>query len=191
MIPEPMGKAAGLIADSATTRSAIYRPTWTQRWFVIPILAHSGFSVTLSVGAVCIQALAVDKRLVCGVAQSPFASLRGVIHDYFREKFLLPFDFIPDAALRRSAQIAHFHVDSVCPLDDARRVFQPTMIVQGEADTKISPENGRRVYRSLASPSKQLYVVHGAGHDDIAGVGGSDYQQRIIAFFRQHLAAPG
>jgi pimeloyl-ACP methyl ester carboxylesterase len=141
--------------------------------------------------AVAIQALAIDKRLVCGVAESPFSTLREVIHDYFRQMFHLPVDFIPDAALKHSERIAHFVVDSVRPVDDARRILQPTMIIHGEADSKISPEYGKRVFDNLASPNKELYLIPMAGHDDLAAVGGSEYQRRILAFFNRHLISPG
>jgi uncharacterized protein len=137
--------------------------------------------------AVTIQALAHDERLVCGVAESPFATLREVIHDYFQQMFYLPLNAIPDAALKHSEQIAHFAVDSVHPVDDARRILQPTMIIHGEADSKIAPEYGKRIYANLASPNTELYLIPRAGHDDIAAVGGIEYQKRLAAFFRRYL----
>lgn len=137
--------------------------------------------------AVAIQALAVDRRLVCGAAQSPFASLREVIHDYFRQMFLLPLDFIPDAALERAERIAHFPVDSVQPEMDARKVLQPTLIIHGESDNKVASEYGRRVYENLASPERELYIIPAAGHTDLASVGGSEYQKRILGFFQEHM----
>ncbi len=137
--------------------------------------------------AVTLQAMANDKRLVCGVAESPFATLREVVHDYFRQMFIVPLNSIPDAALERSERIAHFTVDSVAPVLDARRILQPTMIVHGEADNKIAADCGRRVFDNLASPNKELYLIKDAGHNDLAAVGGSDYRQRIIQFFVRYL----
>jgi dipeptidyl aminopeptidase/acylaminoacyl peptidase len=141
--------------------------------------------------AVAIQALASDKRLVCGVAESPFASLREVVHDYFRRMFFVPMDSIPDAVLKRSEEIAHFRVDRVCPACDARNILQPTLIVHGEADNKISADQGRRVFDNLASPYKEFYLVKGAGHDDLAAVGGTEYRQRILLFLARYMAADG
>ena len=140
--------------------------------------------------AVAIQALAADKRLVCGIAQSPFASLREVIHDYFRQMFLLPVDFIPDAALKHSERIAHFSVDSVQPALDARRVLQPTLIIHGESDKKISSGYGRQVYENLASPNKELYLIPAAGHTDLAAIGGPEYESRLLRFLQKHVRRP-
>lgn len=140
--------------------------------------------------AVTIQALAVDKRLVCGVAQSPFASLRDVIHDYFRQMFLVPFYFIPDAALKYSERIAHFSVDSVQPALDARKVIQPTLIVHGESDSKVASQYGRTVYDNLASPQRELYLIPAAGHTDLARVGGTEYHKRVLGFFMNYMVRP-
>jgi len=138
--------------------------------------------------ATAIQALAADRRLVCGIAESPFATLRGVIHEYFRQMYFIPLNFIPDAALLRSERIARFQVDSVSPERDARKITQPTMIVHGSADRKISPQYGRRVYDNLASEHKEWFLVDGAGHSDIEKVGGAQYELRIIGFFRRYMA---
>jgi pimeloyl-ACP methyl ester carboxylesterase len=141
--------------------------------------------------AVSLQALASDKRLVCGIAESPFATLREVVHDYFRQMFFLPMTSIPDAVLKRSEQIAHFRVDGVCPACDARNILQPTLIVHGEDDNKIAADQGRRVFDNLASPYKEFYLVKGAGHDDLAAVGGLEYRRRILQFFARYMVADG
>jgi len=141
--------------------------------------------------ATAIQALAWDKRLVCGIAESPFATLRGVIHDYFRQMYYVPLDFIPDAALVYSERIAGFQVDSVSPEMDARRITQPAMIVHGSADRKISPKCGKLVFDNLSSQYKEWYLVQGAGHSDIGNVGGAEYEARIVKFFKTYLGTPG
>jgi uncharacterized protein len=137
--------------------------------------------------ATAIQALASENRLVCGVAESPFADLREVIHDYFRQMFFVPLDFIPDAALVNSERIAGFKVDSVRPESDARRITQPAMIIHGALDAKVRPEYGKRVFDNLASARKELYIVDGAGHDDVSSVGGAPYERRLVDFFNRYM----
>lgn len=141
--------------------------------------------------ATAIQALAWDKRLVCGIAESPFATLRGVIHDYFQQMYYVPLNFIPDAALVYSERIAGFQVDSVSPEQDARRITQPTMIVHGSVDRKISPRYGKLVFDNLRSEHKEWYPVQGAGDSDIGNVGGAAYEARIVRFFGTYLKRPG
>jgi hypothetical protein len=113
--------------------------------------------------------------------------LREVIHDYFRKMILLPLDFIPDAALKHSERIARFTVDSVQPALDARKVMQPTLVIHGESDSKVASRYGRAVYENLASPQKELYLIPVAGHTNLARIGGSEYQKRILEFFVKHM----
>lgn len=69
-----------------------------------------------SLGAsVAVQGMAISQSIVCGVVESPFATLREVIHDYFERQFLLPIHAIPDAALTHSERIANFRLIAYNP----------------------------------------------------------------------------
>ena len=138
-------------------------------------------------GAVTVQALAIDERLTCGIAECPFASLRQITHDYFKRMFFLPLTSIPDAALARSETIARFTVDSVRPEESAFRVSQPTMIVLGLNDERISVEYGKAVFANIRSHNKIWYPISGAMHNDVFAVGGEKYHQAIIDFFNRNL----
>jgi fermentation-respiration switch protein FrsA (DUF1100 family) len=133
--------------------------------------------------------MSVSQRIVCGVVECPFASLREVIHDYFTRQFLLPINAIPDAALANSERIANFVVDSVQPEVSARRIVQPIMVVHGLADEHINPEHGKRVFANVASNLKVWYPIEGGTHNDLARVGGRPYRDALIAFFSRHLSA--
>ncbi len=137
--------------------------------------------------AVAIQAMATDKRIACGVAESPFADLRQVIHDYFARMFFIRADFIPDRALVITQQIAHFAVDSVQPAVAARSITQPTMVIHGLKDDRINPAYGRLVFEHLASQTKEWYPVPAAGHDNVRRVGGAEFDQRVSLFFLRNL----
>ena len=191
MIPGPTERVEASTARSDTLRNVTFLPTSTQLLHDIRTPPHLALWEIHMELAVTLQALAIDKRLLCGVAESPFATLREVIHDYFRQMFFVPLNAIPDAALKHSEEIAHFAVDSVRPVDDARTILQPTMIVHGETDTRsrLSTEDGYSL--NLASPNKELYLIPEAGHNDLADVGGSEYQGRILAFFNRYLVRPG
>jgi uncharacterized protein len=137
--------------------------------------------------AVAIQAMAEDPRLACGVIESPFASLRDVIHDYFARMFFLRFDAIPDRALTFTEKIAHFPVDSVQPAIAALRVTQPILVIHGLKDAHISSEYGKRVFDNLASPTKVWLPVAEGDHYNLAKIGGAPYKLRIVQFFKNHL----
>lgn len=137
--------------------------------------------------AVSIQALAQDKRLVCGIAESPFADLRSVIHDYFARMFLVKINFIPDKALTYTEQIAHFEVDSVQPVLSAKSVTQPMMIIHGLKDEHISSSYGKKVFDNLSSKEKIWYPIPNGNHNNHSSVGGSQYNKRILEFFNKYL----
>ena len=141
--------------------------------------------------AVAVQAMAVDKRISCGVVESPFADLRQIIHDYSARRYFLRADFLVDRALAHSEMIAHFRIDSVRPAFSAREVTQPVMVVHGLDDHRISPAYGKEVFDNLASREKEWYPIPHAGHDNVRRVGGKEYQQKILEFFQAHLKPAG
>ncbi len=141
-----------------------------------------------SLGAsVAIQAMGVDSRICCGVVESPFATLREVIHDYFQQKFLVPLPCIPDAALERSERIAQFVVDSVRPEQSARSITHPVMVAHGTDDANIDISYGRRVFNAIACPYKRFRRIEGGTHNDLAAAGGIIYENDVLAFFRTHM----
>jgi uncharacterized protein len=137
--------------------------------------------------AVSLQALALDKRLSCGVVMSPFADLKQIIRDYFaRTAFRM--DYIPDEAVRHSEEIAAFKADSVKPAISARNITQPVLVIHGTNDKNISIIYGKEIYDNLQSKDKEWYPVAKAMHNNIPVVGGDEWKKRILAFLRKNLS---
>jgi pimeloyl-ACP methyl ester carboxylesterase len=61
------------------------------------------------------------------------------------------------------------------------RIDMPTLVIHGADDTVIGVEHGRRLHRAARSPRPPLWVA-GAGHDDVALVGGKRYFAALRAF---------
>ncbi len=141
--------------------------------------------------AVAVQAMAEDKRIVCGVVESPFANLRDIIHDYFARMFVLRINAIPDRALLYTERIAHFAVDSVQPVLSAKRITQPTMVIHGLEDKHIAAPYGKLVFDNLSSKEKVWLPIPNGDHYNLQKVGGEEYLQRIVRFFKQHLRTAG
>lgn len=94
-----------------------------------------------------------------------------------------------DAGLRRIQQESHC---SYPPIERAlaRLAPRPLLMIQGGADTYIKPEMARALYRCARQP-KEFWLVEGAKHNEALQVAGDDYRQRVLAFFRAHLADLG
>jgi uncharacterized protein len=61
------------------------------------------------------------------------------------------------------------------------KVKVPVLIIHGEQDEIIPVAMGRRLF-AAANPPKDLYIIPGAHHNDVYGVGGRAYFERLKAF---------
>ncbi len=141
--------------------------------------------------AVALQAMAVDKRIVCGIAESPFADLRSTTRDYFARMAHVRLDFIPDRALMFSEKIAGFSADSVCPALAAKQITQPVMVIHGTSDERIDSKYGKLDFDNIASAHKFWYPVAGGKHSNLAMAGGKKLDDKIKSFLNQYLRTPG
>lgn len=137
--------------------------------------------------AIALQAMEHDKRIVCGIVECPFATLREVTYDYWKQMTKLPFHFIPDQALSNTERIAQFSVDEVNPERSAKNIYCPVLVAHGDQDENISYEYGLRIFQNLKSPEKQWMLIHGAGHYNIPKMGGKKYFDAEKSFLAQHL----
>jgi fermentation-respiration switch protein FrsA (DUF1100 family) len=59
-------------------------------------------------------------------------------------------------------------------------------ILHGTADTLINYQYSEIVYKNT-NPPKELWLIPGAKHHDMAEIGGTDYYARIVGFFQKNL----
>lgn len=139
-------------------------------------------------GAIALQALAEDERIVCGVIESTFAALDEIVEDYFKQQSRLGFAWLARRSLRKAAVIADFDPAQIRPEASADSIEQPVLMVHGEEDQNIDISYGRRIYEHLASPHKQWLPIAGADHDNLWQTGGEAYKKTLLSFFRKWLA---
>ncbi len=61
------------------------------------------------------------------------------------------------------------------------RAACPVLVIHGDRDELIPPGEGRALFDAAPGP-KQLYLVEGAGHNDVSLVAGAEYPRRIASF---------
>ena len=154
-----------------------------QRFGPLEPLAVFGSSMG---GAVALQTMADQPRICCGVVESPFTSLREIVHDYMKHDSGVPFFFVSDFALGRAAQIARFSVAAVNPEDAAGRIRQPVLLTHGTNDHWIAFRYGERISRQLRAPGSIWHPVPGADHTDVWKIGGEEYKKLVLDFLDQH-----
>ena len=136
--------------------------------------------------AIAIQVAALDKRVVAVVAESGFATLRTIFDDYQKRMIKLPWHYLRNMVIKRSERLAHFKASAVSPLDAVKDVHVPLFIIHGTADNLIKHTYSEMLYQNTDHP-KELWLIQGAKHNNMAEVGGVEYERRILEFFDKNL----
>lgn len=104
-------------------------------------------------------------RPVAGlILESAFTS----VHEVTRQRYpLLPLHLLTKDPYRNIEQVA--------------QVRCPQLFVHGSADHVMPARHSERLWQA-ARGSKELYLVEGAGHNDLHEVGGAAYVERLGAF---------
>ncbi len=137
-------------------------------------------------GAVALQTLAADRRFRCGVIESTFASLRGVVQSDAAHWLHYSWAAPVDDALHRAGEIAHFPAGTISPEKAASEVRCPVLLIHGAADARIPASDGERIFRHLTAPGCEWYSVEGADHGDVWRKGGAEYERRMLDFLARN-----
>ncbi len=138
--------------------------------------------------AVAVQVAALDKRVAVVVAESGFATLRTIFDDYQKRMIKLPWHYLRNLVIVRSERMAHFKASSVSPMDAVRDVHVPIFILHGTEDRLIKSSYSQQLFENTGDP-KELWLIEGADHSNMAEVGGEEYYRRILAFFDNAIQA--
>ena len=137
-------------------------------------------------GAIALQAMALDRRIVFGVIESTFDEFEKVAEEYGADWMLgLRNKWVVNRVLDKSGAIAHFEPKAVKPVEAAAMIDRPVLFMHGDADDKIPIEFNRRNFEAVRSPEKQWITVAGGGHSNIWGFGGDGLEQQVLSFLEQ------
>lgn len=143
----------------------------------------AGLGISLG-GATIIRAAARIPELRAVVAESSYKSIPSnadhIISLYTgRQAFPLAQWFVD--------VVTGVPVSQVNSLEDLPKIApRPVLLVHGEQDEVIFPDNSRELYEVAGEP-KALFMVPGAGHGDIITVDAAGYEAHVVAFLDQHL----
>jgi pimeloyl-ACP methyl ester carboxylesterase len=147
-----------------------------------------------SMGASVALLVAADEpRVGAVVADSAFArfdsAVEGRLALAFGEK-LAP--AITPGARRVGERLLGRATDEIAPVDGIARIApRPVLLIHGEDDRLIVPENVHRLYAAAeAGGCATLWTVPGAGHVMSVYVGGDEYARRVTAFLDAALPPP-
>ncbi len=120
-------------------------------------------------GAIAID-LALQHPDAAGlIVESSFTSMREVVEEQGRF-WMFPINLILNQRF-----------DSISKV---RSLQMPALFIHGTADWKVPAQMSQQLYNAAPEP-KQLVLVPGAGHNDVAEVAGSQYLQAVQHFVQQ------
>jgi pimeloyl-ACP methyl ester carboxylesterase len=80
----------------------------------------------------------------------------------------------------------HSHLDiypnQLRPIDHIAHLSMPKLLIVGDRDRDTTIAESYAMFHAATGP-KELWVVQGAGHVDLYGYVGADYQVRVLDFF--------
>ncbi len=116
--------------------------------------------------------IAMDRKLKGVILESTFRSIPAVIHN------LIP--ILPGDTLLKTERY-----DSISKLP---RIVSPVLVVHGTKDELIPVEEGQALFEAVRS-SRDIYLVEGAGHNDVSLFAGIEYGKRLRRWLNS-LEAP-
>ena len=170
-----MGKLELLDLTGAVDYLKEHRPLSAER------LGIFGQSMGAAVAA---MALGAHPEIKAAVLESPFAGYRQVSARWaWRHARVPAFPVIDFMMLWLRVRSGHSDIDAYSPVRRIRGCRTPALLIAGELDTLMPPEDVRRVYDGAAGP-KEYWIVPGAFHAKCREAAPADYEARVSGFFK-------
>lgn len=138
--------------------------------------------------AIVARAAAEERRIAAVVLESPYDDLAVVVAGWLRRLPLPCRRLLALLIVRRAGRLAGVSLRRPRPLDLARRIGAPALIVHGRDDSLVSPTAVARLAARFPRPPRVIEVA-GAGHSDVVDVGGPELIGRVVAFLDEAVAA--
>ncbi len=141
--------------------------------------------IGFSMGAgVSIMAAAQEPGVGAVVADSPFANVSDLISQETARKTPIPEGVVPlflPAARLFADLLYDIDLGDLKPERDVASLDYPVLVIHGEADQRISVEQGRRVHQNAPTGS-ELWTLPGVDHVDAFLEQPDEYVRRVEAY---------
>ena len=151
-------------------------------------IALLGFSMGAAAG---LNAAVTLPEVDAIVSDSGFATLTNIASNSITHFTGLPkYPYGPLAVLFAGWMVGH-DVGDNRPMDAARALHAPVLVIQGADDTITFPDDDGETLRAASAASGSVYwLVPGAKHVQAVRVAPDEYAERVVAFLGAHVA-PG
>jgi cephalosporin-C deacetylase-like acetyl esterase len=147
-------------------------------------IAEFGFSIGADIS---ILEAAADRRIKAVVADASWPSLSGYMKPRLSDIILDPTAQYSPLALKLLELRTGAQLDQVKPVAAIARISpRPILLIQGLADTDVTPRDGIVNFDHARAP-RQLWLVKGEGHEGTISPGGAGTSPRVMTFFAHAL----
>ncbi|GAK52105.1 lysophospholipase-like protein [Candidatus Moduliflexus flocculans] len=147
---------------------------------VVPILCGTSLGASAILAAVHRYQI-TPKGLIL---EMPYGSLYQTTKSRFHLMgFPISFPFAELLVFWGSVQCG-YNAFTFNPVEYARDVTVPTLLMGGERDQRVPPAMLNEVYQHIVSQKKMLHVFHGAGHESLFHASPQEYRQNILTFLQ-------
>jgi alpha-beta hydrolase superfamily lysophospholipase len=146
------------------------------------------FGASMGAAAVLRAAAALEARPAAIVLQYPFGTLREALLRRFAAMRVPAFPAVDLLVVWGGLQHG-FNGYRHNPVDYAKRVRSPTLLMQGDRDERVSMDEARAIFGALPEP-KQLKVFDGLGHVSFVKARRQEWLSTVREFLAGALAAP-
>lgn len=155
----------------------------------VPARPYGYYGISMG-GAVGLMVAAKDERIGAIAADSPYPSLHDSLGRHVGLLYRLPkFPFLGLIAATYRLRFGAWPA-AMAPEDAIGNISpRPVLLIQGEADRRMTAEGARRMYERAGQP-KDLWIIPGAGHLEGPGRQPDAYRKRVTEFFSASLSQP-
>jgi alpha-beta hydrolase superfamily lysophospholipase len=136
--------------------------------------------------AISLQVLAIDKRIKYGIIESTFSDLDIVSKAYIKRLLKIENNTISNYLINRSNKTGDFDSSKIRPMDSAKKITQPILLVHGTNDKRINIKHAELNFKNLKSSNKIFLKIKDATHLNIWKKGGSNYFKQVFSFIDKH-----
>ena len=136
-------------------------------------------------GSSAILAVATDRRIRALVSCSAFADPEALTKDTLK-MFHIPTWPVAWFACRFIERWLRTPMGEITPKNQIGKIEAPILLVHGEADSYIKPDNMETLYALARREQTQRLLVPGRGHSDV--MRDAQCRQEIVAFFSRNLS---
>jgi alpha-beta hydrolase superfamily lysophospholipase len=142
-----------------------------------------------SMGAVAVLKAVADSRLqpAALVLECPFDSLLGTVRHRFAS-YGLPSVPLADMLVFWGGVQQGFDAWKYRPIESAARIDRPTLLMNGDRDPWVRPEEARGIFEALRGP-KKLKVFSGVGHDSCLRGRPDEWKRAVSELLDETLGA--